>query len=71
MNDFIEPSVIGQKYIPHKHTWVVYFRQIKSELDHPRILAGNTFPPDDLATDEILLFAQVARFLVRTPKKLD
>ena len=32
---------------------------------------GNTFPPDDLSTSKILLFAQVARFLVRTPKKLD
>ena len=42
-----------------------------SELDHPRILVGNTFPPDDLSTGKILLFAQVARFLVRTQKKLD
>ena len=41
-----------------------------SELGHPRILVGNTFPPDDLATGKILLFAQVARFLVRTPKNL-
>ena len=31
---------------------------------------GNTFPPDDLSTGKILLFAQVARFLARTPKNL-
>ena len=41
-----------------------------SVLDHPRILVGNTFPPDDSSTGKILLFAQVARFLARTPKNL-
>ena len=41
-----------------------------SELDHPRILVGNTFPPDDLSTGKILLLAQVARFLVRAPKNV-
>ena len=43
---------------------------MESELGQPRILVGNTFPPDDLSTGKILLFAQVARFLVRTPKNL-
>ena len=43
---------------------------MESELDHPRILVGNTLPPDDLSTGKILLFAQVARFLARTPKNL-
>ena len=31
---------------------------------------GNTFPADDLSTGKILLFAQVDRFLARTPQTL-